>query len=122
MPSRHSLTNIVMGWPIRSDGEAELGSAFSALSWFQFEMVNAGYFIRGAISVGNVYLDDIAVVGGGLIEVYEGESSLARDPRIILTKSAMEAVKEHLNYYGAASGGGSHAPQNRELLKDADGQ
>ena len=114
--------NIVIGWPIRSDGEIELGDAFSALSWFQFEMINAGFFIRGAISVGNIYVDDIAVVGGGLIEAYKGESTLARDPRIILTATAAKTVKGHLEYYGSRSGGGSHAPQNRELLQDADGQ
>jgi hypothetical protein len=114
--------NIVIGWPIRSDGESELGFAFDALSWFQFQMIDGGFFIRGAISIGDLYVDEVAVVGGGLIEAYEGESTLARDPRIVLTRSAMNAVKEHLNYYGARSGGGAHAPQNRELLRDADGQ
>jgi hypothetical protein len=43
----------------------ELGGAFRAVAGFQFEMINAGFFIRGAISVGNAYVDDIAVVGGG---------------------------------------------------------
>jgi hypothetical protein len=114
--------NIVIGWPIGADGEIELGDAFDAVSWFQFEMINAGFFIRGAISVGNVYIDDIAVVGGGLIEAYEGETSLARDPRVVLTSSAKELVKRHLEYYGSQSGGGAHAPQNRELLQDVDGQ
>jgi hypothetical protein len=57
--------NIVLGWPIRDDAEIELGQAFSAISWFQFEMVSAGFFVRGAISVGNLYMDDIAVFGGG---------------------------------------------------------
>lgn len=114
--------NIVIGWPIRDDGEGELGQAFFALSLFQYEMINAGFLLRGAISVGNLYVDDIAVVGGGLIEAYEGEASLARDPRIILTSSATRAVKQHLEYYGSRSGGGSHAPQNRKLLQDADGQ
>jgi hypothetical protein len=114
--------NIVIGWPISDDAETELGGAFRAVAGFQFEMINAGFFIRGAISVGDVYVDDIAVVGGGLIEAYEGESTLARDPRIVLTSSATKAVEQHLKYYGSRSGGGAHAPQNRDLLKDADGQ
>jgi hypothetical protein len=29
--------NIVIGRPIRSDGETELGDAFGAVSWFLFE-------------------------------------------------------------------------------------
>jgi hypothetical protein len=44
--------NIVIGWPIDDDAESELGSAFSSLSSFQLEMVNAGFFVRGAISIG----------------------------------------------------------------------
>jgi len=110
--------NIVIGWPVRDDAESELGSAFSALAWFQLEMVNAGFFVRGAISVGNIYVDDIAVFGGALIEAHEGEAILAKDPRIILTASAAEATQLHLGYYG----GGAHAPQNRDLFRDADGQ
>ncbi|WP_410498198.1 hypothetical protein [Chitinibacter sp. S2-10] len=110
--------NIVIGWPVRDDAEAELGSAFSKLAHFQFDMVTAGFFIRGAISVGDAYVDEIAVFGGALSEAYIGESTKARDPRIILTESAATAVKQHLTYYGNPS----HAPQTRNILRDSDGQ
>jgi hypothetical protein len=124
--------NIVIGWPIgdveddyddpSDDAEGELADCFLILSLFQFEMIRRRFFVRGAISGGNIYIDDIAVVGGGLMEAYEGEAFLARDPRIVLTETAMTAVNQHLEYYGSRSGGGAHAPQNRELLRDADGQ
>ena len=55
--------NIVMGWPIRDDAEYELGSAFSKLAFFQLQMVTSGFFIRGAISVDNAYVDEITVFG-----------------------------------------------------------
>lgn len=76
------------------------------------------FFVRGAIAIGDLYMDDITVFGGGLIEAYEAERTLARDLRIVLAPSAQSAVNEHLEYYGR----GSHAPQNQDLLRDSDGQ
>jgi hypothetical protein len=110
--------NIVIAWPIIDDAEIELGSAFSKVAWFQFNMALEGFFIRGAISIGEAYVDDIVVFGDALTQAHTGESRLARDPRIILTESAMTAVKQHLNYYSSSK----FAPQVRELLQDSDGQ
>ncbi len=110
--------NIVIGHPIHDDGEIELGNIFNDLSYFQMIMTIEGFFIRGAISIGDLYMDDITVYGSGLVEAYEAELNLSRDPRIILAESARTAVNQHLEYYG----GGDHAPQNRDLLKDSDGQ
>ncbi len=110
--------NIVIGQPIRDDGEIELGRVFFDLSYFQMKMTMEGFFVRGAIAVGDLFMDDITVFGDGLIEAYEAETTLARDPRIVLAPSAQRAVNRHLTYYG----GGSHAPQNHALLKDSDGQ
>jgi hypothetical protein len=110
--------NIVMGWPVRDDGESELGSAIMKLADFQFTMSLEGFFVRGGIAVGDAYIDDITVFGGALSQAYNAESRLARDPRIVLAKSAVDAVKQHLEYYGDPL----HAPQTRELLCDADGQ
>ncbi|HQR06475.1 MAG TPA: hypothetical protein PLN21_06620 [Gemmatales bacterium] len=108
--------NIVIGHPIDTDGEMELGSIFDDLSRFQLKMALKGYFVRGAIAVGDLYMDEFVVFGGGLVEAYEGESILAFNPRIVLTRSAMEFVDLHLLYYGSMP----HAPQNIDLLKDSD--
>lgn len=110
--------NIVIAWPIIEDAEIELGSAFSKVAWFQFNMALEGFFIRGAISIGEVYVDDILVFGDALTQAHTGESRLARDPRIILTESAVTAVKQHLHYYSSPK----FAPQVGELLQDSDGQ
>lgn len=113
--------NIVIGWPIsgrREDGESELMRAFSTLADFQLVMALEGLFVRGAISIGNAYIDDIAVFGDALTEAHLGETTLARDPRIILTASSVKAVKGHLKYYGQPH----FAPQARDLLQDSDGQ
>lgn len=110
--------NIVIGYPVRDDAEAELGRVFSLLAFFQLEMVMHGFFLRGAIAVGDLFMDDTVVFGNGLIEAYRGERDKARDPRIILTVSATKAIEKHLTYYASRS----HSPQARDLYIDADGQ
>jgi len=112
--------NIVFGYPIRDRGdpEVELGSALSILSLFQLNMANAGFFIRGAISIGDLYIDDVVVVGKGFTEAYSGESQFARDPRIIMTPSSAAAVKRHLEYYAIQY----YSPPNRDLYQDSDEQ
>ena len=110
--------NIVIGWPIRTDAETELGSAFFKLSFFQFNLALAGFFIRGGLSIGPLYMDDIAVFGRGLNEAYDAESRLARDPRIVLASSSEEAVKTHMRYYAEPH----YSPQSRDLYRDSDGK
>lgn len=110
--------NIVIGWPVHFDAEPELGNAFSELSLFQLQMTLEGFFVRGALSVGDAYVDEIAVFGNALTEAIHGESMLARDPRIILTSSAVKTVKKHLTYYSKPS----YAPHIHDVLQDSDGQ
>ena len=81
-------------------------------------MILEGYFVRGAISFGDVYIDEIAVFGPALIDAHNGEEKLARDPRIILTEEAVKIVKKHLTSYPNKEG----APQCHHLLCDSDGQ
>lgn len=110
--------NIVIGWPIYDDAESECGDAFRKLAHFQFQMIVSGFFVRGAISIGNAYIDDIVVSGDALVEAYEAEAILARDPRIVLTSSAVKIVQSHLEYYSPPT----FAPQDQDLLSDSDGQ
>ena len=109
--------NIVVAWPVRSNAESELGNAFFKLGFFQFQMVLAGYFVRGAIALNDAYVDEIAVFGPALFEAYEGESVFARDPRIVLTPSAVVATRKHVGYYTDPRS----APQVRNVLQDVDG-
>jgi hypothetical protein len=110
--------NIVLAFPIHRDAESEFGSAFFKIAAFQLAMATKGFFIRGAVSIGNAYVDDFMVFGDALTQAYQGERRLARDPRIILTEPAVMAVKSHLTYYSSSR----YAPQTKELLCDADGQ
>lgn len=108
--------NVVIGYPVHDDAEFEFGLIFSQLARFQLEMSSKGFFMRGAISFGDLYMDDITVFGDGLVDAFEGESKYARDPRIILTESAKRLVKYHLTYYADPK----ESPQAAEVYKDAD--
>jgi len=110
--------NIVIGWPVDNDAVFESGIAFTCLAEFQLQMAIEGFFVRGALAVAPAYIDDIAVFGEALVEAYHGENHLARDPRIILTNTAMQAAKRHLKYYPDQT----KSPHVRAILKDSDGQ
>lgn len=104
--------NIVIGWPIYRDAESELFSAFFNVSFFQFNMVLEEFFIRGGLSIGNLYMDDVAVFGEGLNKAYDAEARLARDPRIVLESSAEKAIEARMEHY----------PELNELCRDSDGK
>ncbi len=111
----------VIGIPITreiSEGEPELGDLFFSLALVQYEMAANGIFLRGAISVGPVFIDDDLIFGEALLEATEAERSITRDPRIILTPSAANRTKDHLRWYGDPA----TSPQNHALLLDTDGQ
>lgn len=110
--------NIVIGYPIRDDAEVELGTTISNLAYFQLSMIHNGFFVRGGISIGELYIDDEIVFGQGLSEAYEAESKLARDPRVVLSASASKYLSSHMRYYARPE----DSPQNLVALKDRDGQ
>lgn len=114
--------NIVIGCPVfhgdGGDAEGDLGSVLLATREYQLAMVNAGFFVRGAVSIGELYLDDQIVFGDSLIEAYDGETLTARDPRIVMCPSVLPYIERHVQYWGHPS----EAPHNQVLLKDPDGQ
>jgi hypothetical protein len=92
---------VLIGCPIRekkrssfAKGCDELYDVLRLLYMFQMEMTNNGYFVRGAITVDELYMDDTVIYGNGVIEAYEAESKKAKYPRIILTKSVEERLTE----------------------------
>jgi hypothetical protein len=107
--------NITIGWPIRGDAENELSSALYMLAGFQMQMIMAGLFLRGAVSVGTCYMDEFVVFGEALIDAYDGEAKAARDPRVIMTTSVVNRFKNHYDTY-------VYPRYNQFLLCDADGQ
>jgi hypothetical protein len=109
--------NIAIGVPIHKDGEAELGGAFLTAATYQLELALRGIFVRGGIVVGDVFMADDFVFGGGLNEAYDLESKHASFPRVILSGEAAELALRHTKFYGAPE----DSPQFMWLLTDQDG-
>lgn len=69
----------------------------SLLAYLQMEMIRSGgFFVRGAIAVGEAYVDDNFILSDGLIEAYESETKDAIDPRIIFSKSAANSIDRYI--------------------------
>lgn len=93
---------ILIGCPINKSGRSynfiercdELLDMLSTIYLLQADMVNLGYFVRGAIAVDELYMDEVIIYGNGAIEAYEAETKQAKYPRIILTESAKSVLAE----------------------------
>jgi hypothetical protein len=94
------------------------------LARFQFEIIEKDFFIRGAVSYDDAYIDDIVVYGSALTEAYEGESIKAINPRIILTESAVNAINRYIDRRPnlTSSDKISSLWIKRNLLEDSDGK
>lgn len=95
--------NIVMGWPLQSSTVTAAGSALrhalAKVSLFQLDMASRGFFFRGAITVGDVFIDEFAVFGPALLNAYDAEREHADTPRVILTASALATECEYRANY-----------------------
>ncbi|WP_432741081.1 hypothetical protein ABXJ76_13065 [Methylobacter sp. G7] len=116
--------NIVIGFPENNNNHIYFQVIISKLARFQFEMIEKDFFIRGAISYDEAYIDDIVVFGSALTEAYKGESIEAINPRIILTESAVKAIYSYIDRHPDLT---SHnkIPSSwikLNLLEDADGK
>ena len=111
--------NVVMACPLDSDEEmeGEMASLQGHLSLLQIAFAIDGFFLRGGIAVGEVYVDSTIVYGKAFLDAVEAEKR-ANWPRIVFASSAIEYVHEHLGYYGSVES----APANRHIFIDEDGE
>ena len=111
--------NIVLGYAFDSwHAEPELASVFDKVGIYQLLMALENFFVRGAISVGDLFLDENTAFGPTLHEAYKLESTRARDPRVILSADVVDYLRNHIGFYGDPR----HAPQMQMVLLDADGE
>jgi hypothetical protein len=110
--------NVVIGFPVpNGDGWHEFGWLMDLISGFQCSLTLEGYFVRGAIDFGYLFMDDVTVYGPALVEAYELERHLAIGPRIVLSDRIRAQVDRHLETFVPRH----MAPHNRSLLVDSDG-
>lgn len=110
--------NFVFGHPwFDQFGESELGNIFEVLSHIQFTFAKSDIFIRGAITMSDLYMDENIVLGPALVDAYTLESKKAVSPRIILSDGVVEVVDKHVRYYADQMS----SPQYHQYLIDLDG-
>lgn len=111
--------NIVLGFPFFTcDCESEFGSIVLTLINYQLAMALEGFFIRGGLTKGPLFMDENTVYGTALLDSHHLESKIARDPRIVLSEEVVDMVKKHTEYYALPQS----SPQNLHVLVDSDGQ
>ena len=85
--------NIVMACPVNTHG---IDLAFRIVAGFvsiiQNRFMDNNIIVRGGISYGSFFSDDVMVWGQALVHAYNIESSLAIYPRIIIDKALFEKV------------------------------
>lgn len=110
--------NVLLAFPQFSpDMESEFAFILWSLREYQFEMAINGFFIRGGLSVGPLFISEDNVYGRALVEAHELESTKASYPIVILSDDAMALVNSHLNYYGKGK-----SPQYKDILVDENGR
>lgn len=82
--------NLALGFPL-GDGDRDHANAAAlvvrAAQQYQLSMALSGFFLRGALTVGDLCLTDEIIFGSSLIECYQLESKASIVPRVILTES-----------------------------------
>lgn len=88
--------NVIVGYPHlgTSVGRIEFFQACNNIGHFQLEMAARGLFIRGGIGVGTVHISDNLIFGHILADIHTVEET-AKNPRVILLKSAEDYVDAH---------------------------
>ncbi len=107
--------NMIVGYPIKDDGEEELNEILDNVSEYQFNLALEGLFVRGGISVGEFYINEDIVFGPALLDAHYVESNLACYPRIVLDDKTVNRLQRYINSYDIA-------PQRNKILIDNDGQ
>lgn len=102
----------------------EIGSEFGILcdsiSTYQFQLALSGRFLRGGISIGDVYADYAHITGPALVEAVLLEEETAVVPRVLLSTEAFA----YALYIGDLSYGSKayQSEWNGTYMVDADGR
>jgi hypothetical protein len=109
---------LVLAAPVmENDEERLIRDMVMQAARLQLELIRAGFFMRGGLSLGKIYLRNGLVFGPALIEAHELESRVAVHPRILLSDAADRSLRESLRLHQWPE----NASQNAMLLRDDDG-
>jgi hypothetical protein len=86
--------NIVLAIPLDSDHDmVGISCLLKFVAFFQhIADIHYHWLIRGGITIGELYIDEILVWGTGLVRAYELENTIAIFPRIVIDRNVLEIV------------------------------
>jgi hypothetical protein len=85
-----SISDAVAISTLATDGG--LVRLFQAIEELAIDLLEEGYFIRGALVKGKLYHDDKMVFGEALVRAFELENNVARYPRVMITRDVMADI------------------------------
>lgn len=94
-----------------------IGLALQA-AWVQVNLAMAGFFLRGALTIGEAHLEDDLLFGPALVEAYELERKSAVHPRIVLSDKAADLMKVTMSARGPEEGDYLRVEQDGSVFID----
>jgi hypothetical protein len=115
-PAAFFSDTLVLADPVGRGGstEAAVTGLAAQAGWLQLELVQRGFFVRGALTLGQFHIYGGLIFGPALVEAYELEQK-AVQPRIVLGAKAEECQR------AAASRLRRSERLGQPLLRDYDG-
>ena len=71
---------------------SEFHNIILEIAWFQRALLQNGFLSRGGITYGDLFLDDVFIMGDALVEAYTLENEIAITPRVIIKKELVETM------------------------------
>lgn len=90
--------NVIIGYEVEGDERGiayNLNKMIRVAALFQFFAMACHWPVRGGLTMGNLYIDDIFVWGKGLLRAYELENNIAVFPRIIIDKELLPMLEQY---------------------------
>ena len=97
--------NVVLAQKVNEEKlSTQIISIINLVSSIQFcALLQFDFWLRGGITIGELYIDNSVVWGTGLVDAYNIENSLANYPRVILSNKVVkkyeECKRKELNLY-----------------------
>ncbi|QXI21132.1 hypothetical protein HU724_019155 [Pseudomonas iranensis] len=90
-------------------GQVFVAPIFEFICRYQIELIRHGYFVRGGLALGGLYIDENAIYGEALIEAVDIEKDQAINPVVMLSQGVFDFAKtnSHLDVVSAVFNGRS---------------
>ena len=86
--------NIIIAKKVSNDINNDVLSLLGCVSNFLCSSVgdSVGWLVRGGVTIGDFYIDDMVVWGSALVRAYELEDKIAVYPRVVLDDNVVEII------------------------------